>query len=145
MDDDDWYGPDFAADLLLALDYSGADLVGAPAEFTFLEELWLTTRSTATTEVFRPAVAGGTMLTSRAVLRQVGGFRDTVRYVDATLLAAVAAAGGTTYRSHGLGYVLRRGATGHTWDPGLAYFLRPERAREQWRDFTERAPRAGGP
>ena len=46
MDDDDWYGPDFVTDLLLARDYSGADLVGCPPEFLFVEPLWVTVRRT---------------------------------------------------------------------------------------------------
>ena len=139
MDDDDWYGPDFVADLMLALDYSGADVAGCPPEFTWLAPLGITTRSSAPTEVYRHFVAGGTIMTTRGVLREVGGFRDTVRYVDANLLAAVTASGGSVYRAHGLGYVLRRGETGHTWDPGLGYFLGPDRAREQWRGFRPSA------
>lgn len=139
MDDDDWYGPDFLFDLLLALDYSGADVVGCPPEFTYLAPLDITTRSDAPTEVYRPFVAGGTIMTTREVLREVGGFRDTVRYVDANLLAAVTSSGGAVYRAHGLGYMLRRGSSGHTWDPGLDYFLGPERAREQWRGFRPSA------
>ena len=38
MDDDDWYGPDFVADLLLARAYSGAEMVGTPAEMHYLVE-----------------------------------------------------------------------------------------------------------
>ena len=34
MDDDDWYAPDFVADLLRARAYSGADLVGMPTSST---------------------------------------------------------------------------------------------------------------
>ena len=37
MDDDDWYAPDAIADLLRARAYSGAELVGMPAEFHYLE------------------------------------------------------------------------------------------------------------
>ena len=136
MDDDDWYGPDFVADLVLARGYSGADLVGCPPEFVFLEPLWTTTRQPWPTEVFRPYVAGGTMMVDRGVLRSLGGFRDTVRSVDANLLGAVSSAGGSIYRTHGLNYVLRRAASGHTWDPGLDYFLTTERSRVQWRGFA---------
>lgn len=135
MDDDDWYGPDFVSDLLLARSYSGADVVGCPPEFTFVEPLWLTTRRYDETEAFRPVVAGGTMLIDRGTFRALGGFRHTRKYVDATLLSAVANAGGSIYRTHGLGYVLRRGAHGHTWDPGLGYFVTRKRAPEQWRGF----------
>jgi hypothetical protein len=135
MDDDDWYGPEFIADLLLARGYSGAEIVGCPPEFTFVEPLWLTTRRPDDTEVYRPFVAGGTMLIDRAAFRSLGGFRHTKKYVDANLLSAVISAGGSVYRTHGLGYVLRRGSQGHTWDPGLGYFVTRKRSPEQWRGF----------
>lgn len=139
MDDDDWYGPDFVADLLLARTYSGADIVGCAPEFTFVEPLWVTTRRPDPSEVYRPFVAGGTMLMDRGVFRSLGGFRQTVKYVDATMLASVVESGGRVYRSHGLGYVLRRGGQGHTWDPGLGYFVSRQRAPEQWRGFCPSA------
>lgn len=135
MDDDDWYGRDFVADLLRARAYSGADVVGTPPEFTFVEPLWLTVRRQDATEAFRPVVAGGTMLVDRGTFVAVGGFRETRKFVDAGLLAAVREAGGSVYRSHGHGYVLRRGAQGHTWDPGLGYFVRRKLSWQQWRGF----------
>lgn len=58
MDDDDWYGPNFIADLLLARGYSGADVVGMPAEFFFLEQLWRTVRRPDFTERFADRVSG---------------------------------------------------------------------------------------
>jgi hypothetical protein len=136
MDDDDWYGPDFTADLLLARGYSGAEIVGCAPEFTFIEPLWLMTRRPDDSEVYRPFVAGGTMLIDRGAFRALGGFRSTRKYVDANLLSATINAGGSVYRTHGLGYVLRRGGGGHTWDPGLGYFVKRNRAVEQWRGFT---------
>ena len=135
MDDDDWYGPDFMLDLVLAHGYSGAQVVGCFSEFTFLQPLWLTTRRPAPSEIYTRLVSGGTMLVERGVLRALGGFRHTIKHVDAGLLSAVAAAGGSIYRSHGLGYVLRRGAQGHTWDPGMGYFVTRDRGQEQWRGF----------
>ena len=65
MDDDDWYGPDFVTDLLLARGYSGADLVGCPPEFLFVEPLWVTVRRRDATERYTSVVAGGTMMVSR--------------------------------------------------------------------------------
>ena len=44
MDDDDWYGSDHLWDLMLALDYSGAELVAKGAEFVYMEELDITIR-----------------------------------------------------------------------------------------------------
>ena len=135
MDDDDWYGRDFAADLLLARSYSGADIVGTPPEFTYVEPLRTTVRRQDATEAYRPIVAGGTMMIDRGTFAAVGGFRETRKFVDAGLLAAVREAGGTVYRSHGHGYVLRRGAQGHTWDPGLGYFVSRKLSWHQWRGF----------
>jgi hypothetical protein len=135
MDDDDWYGPDFVRDLLLAYGYSGADVVGTPPEFIYVEPLDVTTRRKDGTERYHSIVAGGTILVSRDAFSAVGGFRPLPSSVDAALLAAVNAAGGSVYRTHGHDYVLRRGAGGHTWDPGLGYFVSRSRTMQQWRGF----------
>lgn len=130
MDDDDWYGPDVVADLLRARAYSGAQLVGMPAEMHYLTEQDVTVRRGHTSEHFASFVAGGTMMVDRSLLMEVGGFRPVRKYVDAQLLAAVAAAGASTYRTHGLGYVLRRNPAGHTWQADLDYLLDPSRVAE---------------
>lgn len=135
MDDDDWYGPDAIADLLLAQHYSGAELVGMPAEMVYLEPIRTTVRRRGPSESFGAVVAGGTMTMDRALLRAVGGFRSVPRHVDARLLEDVRAAGGRVYRTQGLGYVLRRTAGGHTWDSGLGYFLTRQSLAAQWRGF----------
>jgi hypothetical protein len=135
MDDDDWYGPHFVADLLAARAYSGAEIVGTPAEFLFLAPLWRTVRRPDFTERFSPIVAGGTIMIDRTTFAEVGGFRPVRRAVDAGLLAAVREGGGSVYRAHGLGYLLRRDAGGHTWDPGLGYFLASARVTAQWHGF----------
>jgi hypothetical protein len=119
MDDDDWYSPDFIADLLLARAYSGAELVGMPDDVYYLETRDETVRLGQPSEVYRQFVAGGTVMVERGLLREVGGFRSVRRHVDAQLIAAVRAAGGATYRTHGLGYVLRRTDSGHTWQADL--------------------------
>jgi len=136
MDDDDWYGRDFVADLLMARAYSGADIVGTPPEFNYIEPLDVTVRRKDVSEKFRSVVAGGTMMISREAFTSVGGFRRMTRYVDAGLLRAVLAAGGSVYRSHGHGYLLRRTGAGHTWDPGLGYFVSRARTLQQWRGFS---------
>jgi hypothetical protein len=71
----------------------------------------------------------------RGLLRGLGGFRATRQAVDASVLRAVRAVGGVTYRTHGLGYVLRRERHGHTWDPGVEYFVEAARAPSQWPGF----------
>jgi hypothetical protein len=133
MDDDDWYSPDFVGDLLLARAYSGAELVGMPDDWYYLEDRDLTVRLGQPSEVYRQFVAGGTMLVDAQVLHEVGGFRSVTRHVDAQLLYAVRRAGGATYRTHGLGYCLRRTATGHTWAADLDDL--ESRAVESWPGF----------
>lgn len=135
VDDDDWYGPDHLADLLLARRYSGADLVGSAAEFVYLEPLDVTIRRCIGTERFAPLVAGGTMLVTRAAFEAAGGFRPLARTVDGQLLQAVEAVGGRIYRTHGLNYVLRRrSAYGHTWRQPVQSFLASY--QEQWRGLV---------
>ncbi len=119
MDDDDWYAPDVVADLLLARGFSGAELVGMPDDLYYLEPSDETVRLGQPSEVYRQFVAGGTLMLDRGLLHEVGGFRSVRRHVDAELIAAVRAAGGATYRTHGLGYVLRRTDGGHTWQADL--------------------------
>jgi len=133
MDDDDWYSPDFVADLLRARSYSGADLVGAPDDLYYLEDRDLTLRLGHVGEVYKGFVAGGTMLVGRSTLEDVGGFAPVPRHVDKALTSAVREAGGTVYRTHGLGYVLRRTTTGHTWDADLDDLV--DRAVQTWDGF----------
>ena len=135
MDDDDWYAPDVIADLVRARGYSGAELVGMPAELHYLTDRELTVKRGHPVEVYAKFVAGGTMLLDRAVLREVGGFRSVKKFVDAQLIGSVVAAGGAIYRTHGLGYVLRRNPTGHTWQVDADYLLDPSRTRATWPGF----------
>ncbi len=135
MDDDDWYAPDVVADLLRARAWSGAEMVGMPAELHYLAEPDLTVKRGHDVEVYTSFVAGGTMLVDREALREAGGFRPVRRWVDAQLLDALDAMGAAVYRTHGLGYVLRRNATGHTWQVDLDYLLDPARTVAAWPGF----------
>jgi hypothetical protein len=135
VDDDDWYSPHAVHDLLLARRYTGAEVVGMPSEFVYLEELGVTARRNHPTEIHNRFVAGGTIMIERQVLRSVGGFRRVRRFVDAQLLNAVEANGGRIYRTHGLGYVLRRTASGHTWQSDPESFRRPEILEREWPGF----------
>ncbi|MEO5662065.1 MAG: glycosyltransferase [Nocardioides sp.] len=135
VDDDDWYSPHAIHDLLLARRYTGAEVVGMPSEFVYLEELGVTARRNHPTEIHNRFVAGGTIMIDRQVLRSVGGFRRVRRFVDAQLLNAVEASGGRIYRTHGLGYMLRRTASGHTWQSDPESFRRPEILEREWPGF----------
>ncbi|KRF34639.1 glycosyltransferase [Nocardioides sp. Soil805] len=136
VDDDDWYGPHAVVDLLLARRFSGADVVGMPSEFVYLAELGITTRRNHPTEIFNRFVAGGTIMADRDVVRSVGGFRPVRRFVDAQLLSGIEAAGGRIYRTHGLGYVLRRLASGHhTWQVEADSFRKEGIVDREWDGF----------
>lgn len=136
VDDDDWYAPDVVHDLLMARRFSGADVVGMPSEFVYLEQPDVTVRRNHPSELFARFVAGGTLLMDRGLLRSIGDFRRVRRFVDAQLLSAVEAAGGQIYRTHGLGYVLRRSAAGHTWQRDAEEFRRPEILDSEWKGFA---------
>ncbi|MGX7673379.1 glycosyltransferase [Plantactinospora sp. DSM 117369] len=124
FDDDDSYAAEHVWDLVLARHYSGATLVGKGSEFVHLETRGVTLRRpSGTAESDCQVVAGGTILIARGDLEAVGGWRPVPRSVDLGLLDRVRRDGGGIYRTHPLGYVYHRRATGHTWDPGEGYFL----------------------
>ncbi len=135
VDDDDWYSPHAVHDLLMARRFTGADVVGMPSEFVYLEQEDVTIRRNHPSECFNRFVAGGTILVDRAMLRALGDFRPVRRFVDTQLLAGVEAAGGRIYRTHGLGYVLRRTGSGHTWAMDDDQFRRAEITESQWPGF----------
>ncbi|RYC11458.1 glycosyltransferase family A protein [Nocardioides zhouii] len=139
VDDDDWYSPDAVHDLLMARRFSGADVVGMPSEFVYLhanaDRADLTVRRIHPSEIFARFVAGGTLLLDRGLLRSLGDFRRVRKFVDAQLLAGVEAAGGRIYRTHGLGYILRRTGKGHTWQRDDEEFRRPDIVATEWAGF----------
>ena len=135
MDDDDWYSPHAVHDLLMARRFTGADVVGSPAEFVHLAEFDETVRRTHNSECYSTFVAGGTLTLSKSLLSEVGWFRPVRRWVDGQLLSMVLASGGTVYRSHGFNYVLRRNATGHTWDSDAESFRAAETLDRTWPGF----------
>ncbi len=139
VDDDDWYSPDAVHDLLMARRFSGADVVGMPSEFVYLHANDhrddLTVRRIHPSEVFARFVAGGTLLLDRGLLRSLGDFRRVRKFVDAQLLSGVEAAGGRIYRTHGLGYILRRTGAGHTWQRDDEEFRRPDIVASEWAGF----------
>ena len=131
VDDDDRYGPEHIWDLVLARHYSGATVVGKGAEFVHVQSRNVTVRRWMGSELFTDVVAGGTILISRGDLEAVGGWRPMARSVDRGLLDRVLDAGGLVYRTHPFGFVYTRHDDGHTWDPGVDYFL--ANPRQKWR------------
>ena len=118
MDDDDVYDSDHIWDLVLAQNYSGAQLVGKWHEFLYLAAsdrtiYWLDGEG----ERYHALVlAGGTFLISRHALDRVGGWRKVPGGVDTFLVEDVLRSGGRVYRTHGFGYMMVRHGFRHTWN-----------------------------
>ncbi len=124
MDDDDLYGPSHVTDLLLALRFSGASVVGKAAEHIYLGALDVTVRRRLASERFGGRVAGGAIACHRAVLADIGGWAPVPRAVDSRLLAAVELTGGSVYQTHGFGFVLNRHGRRHTYATDDSRYLR---------------------
>lgn len=124
MDDDDLYGPEHVWDLVLARQYSGAEIVGKTLDWVHVVSEDVTVfRPTYPSEKYARFVAGGTILISRGDLAEVGGWRPVPKSVDRALLDRVLDAGGLVYRTHGLGYVYVRRPSGHTASVRDEHFL----------------------
>jgi hypothetical protein len=133
-DDDDWYGPEFLADGLLAMDYAGADLVGCLHQYIYLEHINLTIRRPGgNSERFTRQISGNSLLMGRNVFGEAGGFPPIPRNVDTGLLRSIESAGGRIYRTHGMASMVNRRESGHTWHQPLTVFLRA--STRQWRGF----------
>jgi len=129
MDDDDYYSTEHLWDLVLALEYSGADLVGKAAEFVYLEEIDVTLRQISQDVDTR--MAGGGMMAVRGPLQEVGGWPQRSRGEDLHLIRRFTGAGRPIRRIPPHGYILNRHGIDHTWRPQVDYFL--FRSDRQWR------------
>lgn len=123
MDDDDHYGRDHLGDLVLALGYSGAALVGRRIEHVHLADRDVTlTREQSNVERFGIHVSGPTLLTTRRLLDRYR-FLEEPRRVDSTLLERLAADEEPVYGTHALDVVLERSGGGHTWGADVGAML----------------------
>ena len=124
MDDDDLYGVDHVWDLVLAREYSGAELVGKVIQFIYLAASNRTVHiRRGQGESYRRYLAGGTLLLARSDLDRIGGWRNVPYAVDTALEEDVVQAGGGVYTTHGAGFVLVRHGRSHTWEMGDDFFL----------------------
>jgi hypothetical protein len=138
MDDDDLYAPTHLEDLVEAMRYSRATLVGKGSEFVYIAEIDTTIRRlVAGAESRSRSIGGGTLMIGRADLRTVGGWQRAPRAVDQRLMDDVVTNGGRIHRTHGFGFVLMRRADGHTWSSDVDYFLR--QAAQQWPGLAREA------
>ena len=137
MDDDDYYSTEHLWDLVLALEYSGADLTGKGAEFVYLQWIDLTMRRfMGDGESDHPRLAGGAMMARKAPLQAIGGWPQRSRGEDTWIVRNFKQAGSRVYRTHGFGYILNRHGQGHTWNTYVDYFL--IQSQREWRglDFA---------
>lgn len=138
MDDDDLYASTHLEDLVDALRYSRATLVGKGSEFVYIAEIDTTIRRLVSGAESRSrSIGGGTLMMGRADLRAIGGWQRAPRAVDQRLMDDVVTNGGRIHRTHGFGFVLMRRADGHTWSSDLDYFLR--QATQQWPGLAREA------
>ena len=124
MDDDDVYDAHHIWDLVLALEYSRADIVGKGAETIYLGSIDKTIRRRRDqSETYSSGIAGASLLLPRHTLQRVGGWRRTPHRVDIALIDDVLKAGGRAYRTHGAGLYVVRHNKGHTWQAEDERFL----------------------
>ena len=118
MDDDDLYAPDHLWDLVLAREYSQAQLVGKWLEYVYLAaaDRTIRWRNGGGERYCATSPAGGTLLISQHDLRRCGGWRNESAAVDTKLAEDVVSAGGRIYRTHATGFVLMRHGHNHTWN-----------------------------
>ena len=125
FDDDDHYSPNHLWDLVLAHEYSQAELVAKGAEYVYVAGEDRTLRMfgrRGERYLGYPGVSGGAMLISRHDLAQAGGWRRVPSHVDTELARDVTCIGGRIYRTHGRGYLRVRHGGDHTWEIDESHF-----------------------
>ena len=117
MDDDDLYGPDHVWDLVLAHEYSGAQVVGKGQQTTYLAGADQTIQYALDgTESYGSLhLGGGALLIANSDLKRAGGWRCIARDEDRSLLRDVQRAHGRIYRTHSAEYIVIRHRLGHAW------------------------------
>lgn len=128
MDDDDWYAPPHLEDLVYALRFSGAQLVGSPVQFVYLHSADMTVqRGEEFMYKYGGHPGGPTFMLPKAVLAEAGGWPLTRRAVDTGLNQKVVEVGGSVFQSHGRNFLFNKRSSGHTWKASTEYFLRSAR------------------
>ena len=131
MDDDDAYGDEHIWDLVLAHEYSRAELVAKASEYVYLSQSDKTVRlkgRQGERYIAKRSVSGGVLMISRHDLDYAGGWRRLPRQVDLALAEDVLQSGGRIYWTHGTGYARIRHGGQHTWEMDDSFFL--QRAAE---------------
>ena len=115
MDDDDFYAPNYMLDMVHALSYSRADVVGKQAHYVFVAESDVTVlRYRDREHRFTTAVMGPTLTAGRSVFENVQ-FQSLSLGEDTAFLSDVKNGGGTIYSVDRFNYFQYRGNADHTW------------------------------
>ncbi len=116
MDDDDFYGADYMRDLLHALDFSRATVVGKQAHYMhFVSRQATMLRSAHKEHRFSHMVAGPTITGLRGIFES-NPFPDVGRGEDTAFLESVVRQGGSIYSADRFNFCQMRSGRGHTWD-----------------------------
>ncbi|MCC3282470.1 glycosyltransferase family protein [Arthrobacter caoxuetaonis] len=123
MDDDDFYGPHYLLDMVNALKYSRADVVGKQAHFMYLARRDATLlRFPEREHRFTNMVMGPTITAPRQRFLETP-FRPLPRGEDSAFLGDIIAGGGTVYSSDKYNYFQFRGSVNHAWQVSDAELL----------------------
>lgn len=131
MDDDDWYSAYHLEDLVYALRYSGAHLVGSGVQFVYMHNSNRTVRRASEIGYKYGGHPGGpTFMSPRDIVLEAGNWPLTSRAVDTGLNQAILEIGGSVFQGHPLNFVFNKRSSGHTWKASNEYFM--SRVRESW-------------
>lgn len=125
IDDDNFYGRHYLQDLVDAVDYSGAGIVGKWAHYTWLRSTGaVVLRFPETEHCYQRLVQGGSILMRGDLAREMR-FSDLPRAVDTDLLNRAQAQGVSTYSADRFNFVSIRGTDrhAHTWTVEDAEFM----------------------
>lgn len=126
MDDDDHYGERYLSDMMLAANFTQAEILGKGTYFVHMEGKDITAlRSVSGQHQFTEFVSGATLTARREVLREIR-FPDRTRGEDSNLLAEARKAGCRIYSADAFNILVIRGANNrrHTWDIDDSEFLK---------------------
>lgn len=119
FDDDDYYAPNYLLDMILSMEYSNADVVGKSSHYVYLEAknmLILKTMGTGS-ESYSDFVSGATLVFTKKLFEDLGGFADRSRGEDTDLLRRAKEKGYLIYSNDTFNFCLfrRKNTSSHTW------------------------------
>ncbi|WP_318241922.1 glycosyltransferase family protein [Arthrobacter pullicola] len=123
MDDDDFYGHHYLLDMVNALGYSRAEVVGKQAHYMYLAERNTTLLRFAEREHRFTNLVMGPTITARRDVFLGTPFQALQRGEDSRFLNDVTARGGSVYSTDKYNYFQFRGSVNHAWQVSDAELL----------------------